>query len=91
MKGWETLSSRRVGGISGARRPYLHRTGVELRKKQPEIVPAARKSERRRPGSEQTRNLASGVLRRGGIFGPPVPPEGDGGSPILLARPGPLR
>ena len=81
MKGWETSSSRRVDGISGGRRPCLHQRGVEPRKWQPEIVPAAGKSEGRRPGSEQTSNLASGVSRRGEIFGHPVPVGGGGGVP----------
>ena len=80
MKGWETSSSKPVGGLRGGRRPCLYRKGAEPRKRQPEIVPAAGKSEWRRPGSEQTSNLASGAFGRGEIFGHRVPQEGGGGS-----------
>ena len=80
MKGWETLSSRRDGGIGGGRRLCRHRKGAEPRRRQLAIVPGAGKSEGKRPGLEQTSSLASGVCRRGEIFGRPVPPVGGEGS-----------
>ena len=80
MKESGTLSSRRDGGISGEKRLCLHWKDVEPRRRQPEIVPDAWRSEWRRQGSEQTISLASGAFRRGGIVGHPVPPVGGGGS-----------
>ena len=81
MKGQETLSSRRDGGIGGGRSLCLYRKGVEPRRGQLAITPDAGKSQRNRQGSEQTSSPASGIFRKYEIFGCPVRRVGGGGSP----------
>ena len=80
MRGWETLSTRRDGGIGGGRRLCRHRKGKGMRRRQPAIEPGAGRNGPKRQGSEQTSNPASGVFHRGEIFGRLVPPVGGGGS-----------
>ena len=86
MRGLGTSGSRQDGGIDEGRCLCQRQRGVEQRRRRPETMPVAGRSEQKSQGLEQTSSPAIGVSQRGGIFGDqgqPVGGEGYREGPIV--------